>query len=287
MTGSDTAVRSGRIGRTAVEALAGLLDIPAEPILAAGVLPPMWHYAQLPDIRAQAELGQDGHPLAGVPASPRPGMRRMFAGGRAAYLAPLRIGEPAVRRTTVVDRVDKQGKSGPLTFVTVRHTFEQDGQAAVVDDQDIVYRPPVAAPVPARDGGPSRPVPPGLPGPAGTAPAGTPAGPGFTVDPVVLFRFSALTANSHRIHYDRPYAATEGYQDLLVHGPLQALVMAESLRRAGVRLAGRLFEYRLQSPAVGPQRLTAQLARNERGEDTVVLEGSVSGPVATATVREP
>ena len=95
------------------------------------------------------------------------------------------------------------------------------------------------------------------------------------------------TANSHRIHYDRPYAATEGYQDLLVHGPLQVLVMAESLRHAGVRLAGRRFEYRLQSPAVGPQRLTAQLAVNERGEQTVVLTGSVSGSVATARVGEP
>ena len=206
----------------------------------------------------------------------------MFAGGRAAHLAPLRIGEPAVRRTTVINRTDKQGKSGPLTFVTVRNTFEQDGQAAVVDEQDIVYRPPAGDPVPVGNGGSSGLVPPGHP-----ASAGPGAVPGFTVDSVVLFRFSALTANSHRIHYDRPYAATEGYPDLLVQGPLQVLVMAESLRGAGVRLAGRLFEYRLHSPVAGPQRLTAQLAVNERGEDTVVLAGSVSGPVATARVREP
>ncbi len=98
----------------------------------------------------------------------------------------------------------------------------------MVDEQDIVYRPPAAAAVPAGDGGPARPVRPGHPGPAGTG-----AEPGLTVDPIVLFRFSALTANSHRIHYDRPYAATEGYPDLLVHGPLQVLVMAESLRHAG------------------------------------------------------
>lgn len=279
---SDTAVRSGRIGRTAVEALAGLLDLPAGPILAAGVLPPMWHCAQLPDIRAQADLGPDGHPLAGVPSPPGPGLRRMFAGGRAVHLAPLRIGEPAVRRTAVISRAEKQGKSGPLTFVTVRNTFEQDGRAVVVDEQDIVYRPAAAAAGPAGDGGSRRPAWPGHPGPAGTG-----AEPGLTVDPVVLFRFSALTANSHRIHYDRPYAATEGYPDLLVHGPLQVLVMAESLRHAGVALAGRRFEYRLQSPAVGPQRLTARLAVNERGEQTAVLTGSVSGAVATARVGEP
>jgi 3-methylfumaryl-CoA hydratase len=282
MTVPDTAARAGRIGRTAVEALAGLLDIPAGPILAAGVLPPMWHCAQLPDIRAQAELGPDGHPLGGVPSPPRPGMRRMFAGGRAAHLAPLRIGEPAARRTTVVNRAEKQGKSGPLTFVTVRNTYEQDGQAAVVDEQDIVYRPPAGDPVPAGTGGSSGLEPPGNPRLAGRG-----AVRGLTVDPVVLFRFSALTVNSHRIHYDRPYAATEGYPDLLVHGPLQVLVMAEALRAAGVRLAGRLFEYRLQSPAVGPQQLTARLAVNERGEDTVVLAGSVSGSVATARVCEP
>jgi 3-methylfumaryl-CoA hydratase len=122
---------------------------------------------------------------------------------------------------------------------------------------------------------------------------------------VLLFRFSALTFNAHRIHYDRPYAAAEGYADLVIHGPLQVLAMAECLRRAGVSLAGRRFEYRLQAPAVGPQRLTAQRAAGNRGEEgaagdhegersvgdpgaeTVVLAGSVSGPVARAWVGEP
>jgi 3-methylfumaryl-CoA hydratase len=146
MPASDTAVRAGRISGTAAAALAGLLGIPAGTILDAGELPPMWHCAQLPDVWPQSGLGPDGHPLAGIPAAPRPGMRRMFAGGRAVHLAPLRIGASAVRRTEVVSRAGKQGRSGPLTFVTVRHTFEQDGRVAVVDDQDIVYRPPASEP---------------------------------------------------------------------------------------------------------------------------------------------
>ena len=279
MPASDTAARVGWISRTAVETLAGLLGIPARTILDAGELPPMWHCAQLPDVWSQPELGPDGHPLAGVPSAPRPGMRRMFAGGRAVHLAPLRIGATAVRRTEVVSRAEKQGRSGPLTFVTVRHTFEQDGRVAVVDDQDIVYRPPASGRAPAD----SR-----IPSPTSLPPqpelAGPEAGLSLTVDPVVLFRFSALTFNAHRIHYDRPYAATEGYRDLLVHGPLQVLAMAECLRCAGVSLARQRFEYRLQAPAVGPQRLTAQRAAGDSGEDTVVLVGSVSGPVARAWV---
>jgi 3-methylfumaryl-CoA hydratase len=279
MSASESAARSGCISRASAEALAGLLGTPAAPVLAAGELPPMWHCAQLPDIWPQSELAPDGHPLAGVPAPPRLGMRRMFAGGRARHLAPLRIGAHAVRRTGVVSRVEKQGRSGALTFITVRHTIEQDGRTAVVDDQDIVYRPPATGQTVADGGSPSQPqfddhhIP-------DTAP-------GLTVDPVLLFRFSALTFNAHRIHYDRPYALTEGYPDLLVHGPLQVLVMAEYLRGAGVDLTGRTFEYRLQAPAVGPQRLTVQRTTGGRGEHSVVLSGSVSGPVATALVEVP
>jgi 3-methylfumaryl-CoA hydratase len=282
MPASDTAVRAGWISRTAVEGLAGLLGLPDRTILDVGELPPMWHCAQLPDVWPQSELGPDGHPLAGIPRAPRPGMRRMFAGGRAVHLVPLRIGASAVRRTEVVSRAEKQGRSGPLTFVTVRHTFEQDGQVAVVDDQDIVYRPPASGQAPA-DG--YIPSPTSLPPQPGSA--GPEAGSSLAVDPVVLFRFSALTFNAHRIHYDRPYAATEGYRDLLIHGPLQVLAMAECLRRAGVSLAGRRFEYRLQAPAVGPQRLTAQRVAGDCGEETAVLVGSVSGPVAKAWVGEP
>jgi 3-methylfumaryl-CoA hydratase len=205
-------------------------------------------------------------------------MRRMFAGGRTRHLAPLRIGAPAVRRAEVVRRTEKQGRSGPLTFVSVHHTIEQDGRTAVLDDQDIVYRLPAEG-QPAPDRAQSSPPPEN-----GHGPDFPPDGRGLVVDPVLLFRFSALTYNAHRIHYDRPYAATEGYPDLVIHGPLQILLMAECLRDARIELTGRTFEYRLLKPAVGPQRLTARLVADQAGGEALIVSGSVSGRVATARV---
>ena len=268
-----------RVEMIAAEPLRRFAAVLGEDLDVERTMPSLGHWALFLPATPAWEIGEDGHPKRGGLLPPIDLPRRMFAGGRAVHLAPLRIGATAVRRTEVVSRAEKQGRSGPLTFVTVRHTFEQDGRVAVVDDQDIVYRPPASGRAPAD----SR-----IPSPTSLPPqpelAGPEAGLSLTVDPVVLFRFSALTFNAHRIHYDRPYAATEGYRDLLVHGPLQVLAMAECLRCAGVSLARQRFEYRLQAPAVGPQRLTAQRAAGDSGEDTVVLVGSVSGPVARAWV---
>jgi 3-methylfumaryl-CoA hydratase len=127
-----------------------------------------------------------------------------------------------------------------LTFVTVRHEIAQDGRAVVVDEQDIVYRPPGSAlhRPPEPDG----------------SPVGDPAL-ALDVDEAFLFRFSALTYNAHRIHYDRTYVRQEGYDDLVVHGPLQALMMAELCRRNGLDLVDRVFGYRLVAPMTGPQRM--------------------------------
>jgi 3-methylfumaryl-CoA hydratase len=129
-----------------------------------------------------------------------------------------------------------------LTFITVRHEISQRGLVALVEEQDIVYRPQARLVANAS---------------VDVAPdAITPDfGFGFIVDPIVLFRFSALTYNSHRIHYDRPYAELEGYPDLVIHGPLQVVLMGEALRRAGVSLLGRQFDFRLLAPAFGSQRL--------------------------------
>jgi 3-methylfumaryl-CoA hydratase len=164
----------------------------------------------------------------------------MFAGGRVSMHASLRIGEPATRTTRVIRTVEKHGKSGPLTFVTVRSDIEQGGRSVIADEQDIVYRASGSA----------------LPAQPGSASAFT-GGLALDVDSVVLFRFSALTYNAHRIHYDPAYAAMEGYPGLVVHGPLQALMMGELFRRSGVRLVGQEFAYRLVAPMFGEQRLTA------------------------------
>lgn len=269
MSADGPAVRSGVVSPAGVEALAGLLGVAAEELLAGGVVPPMWHCAQLPDLWPQHDLGADGHPREGVPTPPGPGLRRMFAGGRAVHHAPLRLGVPATRTSEVIQVREKSGRSGDLTFVTVRHTFEQEGRRAVVDEQDIVYRSTAPAPLADR-----RPAEPDAPS-AGTGCDGV----RLEVDPVVLFRFSAATHNAHRIHYDRPYAATEGYPDLVIHGPLQVVLMAEVFRRRKHDMSGHTFAYRLAAPAIGGQTLVAAPAGDG---GSVICTGSRSGRVASA-----
>jgi 3-methylfumaryl-CoA hydratase len=246
------------------EALAGVLDIEAP----AGTLPPLWHWVYLLERRRESELGSDGHPTQGIPAPPGPDRLRMFAGGRVTALGSLRIGEPASRTTRVLRSVDKQGRSGRLTFVTVRSEIEQAGELVIVDEQDIVYRAAGRSLPPATDS---------------TRGAEVGAGDGeqsgcrleFDVDPVLLFRFSALTYNAHRIHYDKDYATAEGYPDLVVHGPLQALLMAEALRRC-VPMHGRPFVYRLVAPTYGAQRLTVTTKPGPDGAEARVRDGAGS-----------
>ena len=232
-------VREEVIAPEPVEALAGLLDVevPAGGPR-NGEVPELWHWVHLLERRPTRDLGPDGHPTSGIPAPPGPGMRRMFAGGRVDTLRRLRIGEPATRTTWIASEVQKQGRTGPLRFVTVRHETSQ-GELAIVEEQDIVYRAPGGAlPSSTGDGLPSR-----------------AASLALDVDERLLFRFSALTYNAHRIHYDRGWCRQEGYDDLVVHGPLQALMMGELARRNGVPLVGRRFGYRLVSPMVGPQTM--------------------------------
>jgi 3-methylfumaryl-CoA hydratase len=163
----------------------------------------------------------------------------MWAGGFVSTNGPLRCGDRATKRSRVLSVQEKQGRSGPLTFITVEHQVLQRDHIVIDEQQIIVYRE-AASPV----GQP--PVPPG----EGQGAQGEWA---IEVTPTLLFRFSALTYNAHRIHYDRDYARqVEGYPGLLTHGPLQALAMAEAARAAGYRGdrdGGRLrFGYRLTSP---------------------------------------
>ncbi|MEU0465335.1 MaoC family dehydratase N-terminal domain-containing protein [Amycolatopsis sp. NPDC006131] len=238
-------------------ALGALLDVPV-PDLAREGLPLLWHWFYLLERPAQADLGPDGHPVRNcVPAPPGPGRRRMWAGGRVRTRGVLRCGEAATRRTRVVSVADKQGRSGPLTFVTVEHLISQGGRVVVEERQDIVYRP-AAGSLPAVSAGEV-----------------VPAGPGewaIAVTPTLLFRFSALTYNAHRIHYDRDYARdVEGYPGLLTHGPLQALVMAEAARALGV--GGEVeFTYRLVSPLFDHQGLITAASEEPDGVTTAVRD---------------
>ena len=275
MTQVDELVRTEVIANEPAEALAAMLDI-EQPTAAGGTgtVPPLWHWLYLLDRRRQRDLGPDGHPTSGIPAPPGPGRRRMFAGGRVRTLRPLVIGRPATRTVRVARAQQKQGRTGPLTFVTARHAITQDGEPAVMEEQDIVYRAPGSATLPADPA--DEPVPPPRPSLR------------LAVDEVMLFRFSALTYNAHRIHYDHGWVREEGYADLVVHGPLQALMMAELMRREGVDLVGRQYAYRLVSPMIGPQVLTVHAAPQglSMGAETRDAQGQVTAG-STLTALDP
>ncbi|MGW4587819.1 FAS1-like dehydratase domain-containing protein [Amycolatopsis thermoflava] len=254
---TEVVERSEVLSPEPARALGGLLDVPV-PDLSREGLPLLWHWLYLLDRPAQADLGADGHPVRNcVPAPPGPGRRRMWAGGRVRTSGVLRCGQPATRRTRVVSVADKQGRSGPLTFVTVEHLISQAGRVVVEERQDLVYRPAATSPAVV---------------PEGEVVAAGPGEWAIEVTPTLLFRFSALTYNAHRIHYDRDYARdVEGYPGLLTHGPLQALAMAEAARATGV--GGEVeFTYRLVSPLFDHQGLITHATKDSDGVTTGVRD---------------
>jgi 3-methylfumaryl-CoA hydratase len=256
------------------EALGALLGVPVPDLANGAGLPPLWHWVYLLDRPAQADLGPDGHPERGtVPAPPGPGLRRMWAGGSIRMHGSLHCAEHAVRRTRVLSVPQKQGRSGPLTFVTVGHQVVQRGSVRIDERQDLVYRVPAAEPPATVDDGPV--LPPGN------------GEQGIEVTPVLLFRFSALTYNAHRIHYDRQYARdTEGYPGLLTHGPLQALAMAEAARASGYPdgPGDLVFDYRLVSPLFDHQGLVVR-ASPEPGAVVTTARDGYGRQTATGTLR--
>jgi 3-methylfumaryl-CoA hydratase len=277
---NDIVTRSELLLPGPAEALGALLDVPVPDLGTAG-LPLLWHWVYLLDRPAQANLGQDGHPVRGtLPASPGPGRRRMWAGGRVRSNGPLRCGETATRRSRVLSVRDKQGRSGPLTFVVLQHQILQRGQVVIDERQDIVYRE-AASTAPGR---------PDAPPAEGAEPV--PAADGewqIDVSPVLLFRFSALTYNAHRIHYDRDYARdVEGYPGLLAHGPLQALAMAEAARATACGTAGSRdhdFAYRLESPLFEHQGMIVK-AVSEGAVTVTSIRDTLGRRTASGTVRD-
>jgi 3-methylfumaryl-CoA hydratase len=221
-------------------------------------LPLLWHWAYFNPVVGTAGLGPDGHPRRDSPMLvdfPR----RMWVGGAVLAESPLRTDTASVRRTRLLSHAHKTGSTGELFVVTLEHTVEQDGRSVIVERQDVIYRQAGGATPPA--------------GPAATPPPTQ--GWRETVRPTsaLLFRFSAVTFNSHRIHYDHDYATSvERYPDLVVHGPLTAMLLAESAsRHLGERL--RSFAYRAASPLFVDQPVYV---------DGVEVEGS-GGKTATMT----
>jgi 3-methylfumaryl-CoA hydratase len=237
------------------------------PLAEGDALPLPWHWFFFLPRAAQAALGEDGHPARGAGSGflpPLPQPRRMFAGSRLRVHQALRVGLPALREATIRDVTVKSGKSGSLAFVTVAYRFLQDGRLCLEEEQDIVYREP-GQPLPA-------PLPAALP----ALPTGAWSR-SVTPDTRLLFRFSALTFNAHRIHYDRPYAtAVEGYPGLVVHGPLTATLLLQLLRRSSGRPIVA-FDFRGQAPLFdgNPVRLAAvpdgdRVSLEARGPDGAV-----------------
>ena len=214
-----------------VAALAALFDDRLTAPRVGDPLPPLWHWVALPRWAPSSELDVDGHPVRGSFLPPVDLPRRMFAGGSATFDGQLRVGDQ-VRRESVVESItEKDGRSGKLVIVVTSTTlFAPDGAPAVVEKQNLIYRD-AAARVRTESRSPIE--------PAAMAPVGPPiVADGesrwqFRTDPSLLMRFSAATANAHRIHYDWPYATgVEGYPGLVVHGPLMTLSLLETHRLA-------------------------------------------------------
>ena len=201
-----------------LRALTATLDRDDAPRNAGDAVPPCWHWLYFLPIHRQSELGPDGHPRRGGFLPPVPLPRRMWAGSRLEFVAPLRVGQAIARSSRIQDVRLKEGRSGPLVFVNVRHEIRADGTLAINEEHDIVYRENPKA---------------GEPAPAGiAAPDAALWSRRIEPDDVLLFRYSALTFNGHRIHYDRRYVTTvEGYPGLVVHGPLIATLLLDLLRR--------------------------------------------------------
>jgi len=200
-----------------------------EPSLEIGdVLPALWHFiTHVPDV-PMSRLGRDGHPMRGGFLPPVALPRRMWAGGRFRFHGDIHVGDEVTKRSTIDDITMKDGRTGPLCFVTVTHQLLVDGDVRIEEEQDVVYREDPAPDaeqdvVYREDPAPDTPKPEPKPAPDGADFTRT-----VTPSEAMLFRYSALTFNSHRIHYDRDYAReVEGYDGLVFHGPLTATLLAD------------------------------------------------------------
>jgi len=230
---AETAEDTVDAGRMA--ALAATLDRPLADCAPDGALPPLWHWTLFQAWVPASALGPDGHPRRGFFLPPVHDLpRRMFAGGRLAFPGRLFPGERILRTSTIAKVAEKAGSTGRLVFVTVRHEIAGPRGVAITEEHDIVYR--------GLEGAAVKPAAPPPPAPEGLSRSVVP-------DPVLLFRYSALTGNGHRIHYDRRYVTEEeGYPGLIVHGPLQATLLADLVSRGLPGRAIAAFSFRAIRP---------------------------------------
>ena len=236
-----------------VRGLNATLDHPAIAVENGTPLFPLWHWLYFLPQHRQSEIGPDGHAKRGGFLPPVPLPRRMWAGSQFEFRAPVRVGDAVERSSTIADVTTKEGRSGKLVFVKVRHELRCNGAAdpAIVEFHDIVYRD-------AKKPGDVEPPP-------------TPAAQGdwqreIVPDDVLLFRYSALTFNGHRIHYDRKYVTqVEGYPGLIVHGPLIATLLMDLVRRHAPDAQVASFRFKAVRPTfdLHPFKLNGRREGNE------------------------
>jgi 3-methylfumaryl-CoA hydratase len=250
---------------TQARKLAGLLDLDPGGVDDGFGLPPMWHWLYFHASARTSQIGPDGHPRRGGFFPPVELQRRMYAGSTLTFHEPLRTGAMATRHGEITALEEKQGRNGRMVLATAVYRYEQAGRLCLTDEQNIIYLEP-GAPVPAPE----------------SLPFAPPADAEWRTvrpDPVLLFRYSALSYNSHRIHYDRDYArAEEGYPGLVVHGPLTALLLAE-LGRSLNPAPPRRLQFRGLAPLfdTAPFHLVARTGENGAMElEAIRPDGAVA-----------
>jgi 3-methylfumaryl-CoA hydratase len=271
-----TETRSDFIDARPVELLSATLDRDDPAPRQGDALPPLWHWLYFLPAYRQSEVGPDGHAKRGSFLPPVPLPRRMWAGSRIEWLRPIAIGDEASRVSRIVSVTSKIGRNGALVFVVVRHEISTASGLALMEEHDIVYRD-LSPPGSGR-------------GQAGAAPKSTGRAAWtrrIVPDDVLLFRYSALTFNSHRIHYDRRYVTeVEGYPGLVVHGPLLATLLIDLLRRHRPDAVVRRFEFRAMAPLFDIAPFDVCGRPEESGRCTLWAQGVDGAPAmrATATV---
>ncbi len=247
-------------------ALAMQATLDREPCLREGDhLPALWHWLYFPALTRRSELGRDGHARLGGFLPPVALARRMWAGGRFEFVDGIRLGEVVTKTSKIHSIALKHGRSGNLCFVTVRHEFMVDERLCFSEEHDIVYRED-----PSPDA--SRPQPPPAPRDAHWQREIQP-------DPVLLFRYSALTFNGHRIHYDRSYCTeVEGYAGLVFHGPLTATLLVDLAVSTMTGRSLKAFEFRAVSPLLDTEAF--QIAGRAEGQNVQLWAGNGSGQLA-------
>jgi 3-methylfumaryl-CoA hydratase len=258
-TSNDVASHSAK------RALAALLDTP-ESGVGGEKLVPLGHWLQFTPTAATRELGPDGHPKLGGFMPPLDLPRRMWAGSTVEFHSPISVGQQLSRTTTIESITPKNGSSGRLCFVVLRHDVNADDQTALIERQTIVYRE-------ALESDPAAPVASRGPRAATETPDGWDWTRALTPNEITLFRYSALTFNSHRIHYDLPYATgVEGYPGLVVHGPLMATLVVDSFLQNHPSAELTAFEFAARSPVfVGEQIHICGRATNEQSVELAVI----------------